>query len=245
MVKKENSSYVGNSLLQTASSKRLGAGRFALLALKGNPKPPVKKVKVPLPQKSKTKGLPGPDVDDGSKISDMTLSVGESSLLSRPALVKEVQVTSADDIDVESSVLDMSMNSGINSADFSLTKAYIPPRDTADTMAPTNPFRNIGTSVKTNVQPRNAKAYQRHPSNRTVSASLSHPKGAMQKKSMVINKGITFSAPSPMTLNRFEVQLGQEHNAPESKEYLEVQAQKQKELEKQKETRKREEKRLF
>ena len=163
MVKKENSSYVGNSLLQTARNKRLGAGRFALLALKGNPKPPLKKVKVPAAV-PKTKG--SPERDDGSKISDMTLSVGESSLLSRPALVKEVQVT--DDIDVESSVLDMSMNSGINSADFSLTKAYVPPRDVADTTAPTNPFRNIGTSVKTNIQPRNVKAYQKHPSNKTV-----------------------------------------------------------------------------
>ena len=126
MVKKENRSYVGNSLLATASNKRLGAGRFALLALKGNPKPPIKKVKIPLPQ-TINKGIGGSateNADEGSKVSDMTLSVGEASLLSRPALVKEVQVN--DDIDVESSVMDMSMNSGINSADFDLTKAYVP-----------------------------------------------------------------------------------------------------------------------
>ena len=79
----------------------------ALLALKGNPKPPVKKVKIPsLPQKNK-KGvvLATGDVmvananaaDDESKISDMTVSVGESSLLSRPALVKEVQQVAMED----------------------------------------------------------------------------------------------------------------------------------------------------
>jgi hypothetical protein len=92
MVKKENSGYVGNSLLQTASNTRLGAGRFALLALKGNPKPPVKKVKVPLPQTINTKDK-ADGFDDRSKISDMTLSVGESTLLTRPALIKEVPVS--------------------------------------------------------------------------------------------------------------------------------------------------------
>jgi hypothetical protein len=238
MVKKENRSYVGNSLLQTASSKRLGAGRFALLALKGNPKPPVKKVKIPLPQTTNKALLHV--VDDGSKISDMTLSVGESSLLSRPALVKEVLQPAADnnndddDMDVESSVMDMSMNSGIRSTDFSPTRAFVPNLRSANlvTAAPTNPFRNIGTSVKTPIQPSvHVKAYQHHPSQKTVSASLSHPKGALQKKSMAINKGITFSAPSPMTLNRFEVQLSRERNAPESKEYLQEQAKKQKKLE--------------
>jgi hypothetical protein len=238
MVKKENSSYVGNSLLQTASNKRLGAGRFALLALKGNPKPPVKKVKVPLPHVTK-KGITNVDAtDDRSKISDMTISVGESSLLSRPALIKEVHVD--DNIDVESSVLDMSMNSGVNSADFSLTRAYIPKTGPASSglqqkRSTRNPFSNIGTSVKTPVQPFSnvTTAYQNHPSNKTVSQSLSHPKGAITKRSMTLNKGIVFSAPSPMTLNRFEVQLTREHNAPESKEYLEQQELKKKEKQKQ------------
>jgi hypothetical protein len=234
MVKKENSGYVGNSLLQTASNTRLGAGRFALLALKGNPKPPVKKVKVPLTQTI----VQADGSDERSKISDMTLSIGESTLLSRPALIKEVRV--ADDIDVESSVLDMSMNSGMNSTEFSLTHVYPfkagvvssgPPRK----YLPRNPFENIGTSVPTPFQPFSSvtAAYQNRLSNKTATQSFLHPKDATARRSMTLNKGIIFSAPSPMTLNRFEVQLCREHAAPESKEYLEQLALKQKEQRKQ------------
>ncbi|KAG7353983.1 hypothetical protein IV203_003339 [Nitzschia inconspicua] len=238
VVKKENSALAGNSLLQTASNKRLGAGRFALLALKGSQKPPVQKVKIPVLRSSSSNNKRNittnvDATDDRSKISDMTISVGELSLLSRPALIKEVHVP--EDIDVESSVMDMSANSGIDTSDFSLTRAFgpgatfsLPPPKNPSTR---NPFANIGTSVKTPVQPfaNVTAAYQNHPSNKTVSQSLSHPMGAVTKRSMTLNKGIVFTAPSPMTLNRFEVQLGREHVAPESKEYLKQQERKKKE----------------
>ena len=222
MVKKENYQHSANSLLKTASNKRLGAGRFALIALKGNPKPPLKKVKVPLPGTNNNNN----PLDDRSKISDITPSVGEQSLLSRPALVKEVHHV-AEDTDMESSVFDMSMNSDIISTDLDATKE----RQHTFKGPSTSLFPNLGTSVKTPFQPSNI-AYQNHPSNKTVSASLSHPKGALVKRSTQINKGIMFTAPSPMTLTRCQVQRGQERTAPESKEYMALEAEKRKQQQK-------------
>ena len=52
------------------------------------------------------------------------------------------------------------------------------------------------------------------------------------KKTIDISKGLKFSAPAPMTLNRCEPQPLQEKTTPESKEYLKMQAQKQREEQK-------------
>ena len=188
MVKKENSPLVSNSLLQTASTKKLGAGKIALQALRSNVRPPLKKVSVPRSQDSRV-----------SELSDPVEGVAA------PA-VKEIRY---EDISVESSILEMSLTSG-NSTNFSVSKAY-----------GGGQVSSLGKAVRMTPQPQNS--YPKPLSNER--------RKPLQKKSMEIQKGITFNAPSPMTLDRIQVQMGQEHSAPESREYLE----KQKEITKKKE----------
>lgn len=176
MVKKENVQGYSNSLLRTATNGRLGASKFALLALRSNTttKAPIKKVKVPK--------------SNESAVSELTGSINE--LPPRPAVVKE---NKAEDISVESSILEMSMGSS----------------DSSGISIPAPPGAN---ALKTTPQP---KAFQL-PKVREVKN--------LQKKEMEIQKGLKFSAPSPMSLDRVQVQMGQEKVVPESKEYQEQHA---------------------
>mmetsp|Transcript_11105 Transcript_11105/g.17516 ORF Transcript_11105/g.17516 Transcript_11105/m.17516 type:complete len:577 (+) Transcript_11105:2-1732(+) len=75
------------------------------------------------------------------------------------------------------------------------------------------PISSVGKAVKTQPQPRASNH-----------KSLGRETRPLQKKSMELQKGITISAPSPMTLDRVQVQMGQEHSAPESKEYRQHQS---------------------
>ena len=170
MVKKENIQNLSNSLLQTATNKRLGASKLALTAFRSGARPPVKRVRVK---------------SGDSRVSDLTVSVAENAL---PAVVHEINVG---DIDIDSSVLGMSLASSASGNGRYRTT------------------QSIGKAVKTNPQPKAyAKSHHQKSSNRPV-----------VKKSMDLQDGIKFTAPSPMTLDRVQVQMGQERNAPESKEY--------------------------
>jgi len=249
MTKKENQSNAGiksNSLLQTARAKTFGAGKFALHALKTKSKPkpkhkykpPVKLIKIPISLPiNKQKGnsaIP----DERSKISDITASVDEDSLLKRPAVIKEVRhggKLDDKDIEVESSVLDMSSNSG-KSFDFYPTEA--------NKIARSNEMKKkkkkivaahqstkfsslwpkpVGVSHSPNYLKRKNLVKSSKPINNKLGVT------APRIKTMDISRGLRFSAPAPMTLNRCQLQRGQEKTAPESKEYLEIQAQRQRE----------------
>ena len=172
MVKKENVQNASNSLLQTATNRKLGASRLALTAFRSGARPPVKRVRVK---------------SGDSRVSDLTVSVAENVL---PAVVHEIHVG---DIDVDSSIFGMSLNSSSSSVSGQGKKKTT---------------QSIGRAVKTTPQPR---AY--------VAPSQIATKRPVVKKSMDLQNGIKFVAPSPMTLDRVQVQMGQERNAPESKEY--------------------------
>lgn len=169
MVRKENKPSSGKSLLLTATSKRFGPGRFASLVARGTAKPPVKKVKF--------------SSSDASRMSEMTASVVEEV---RPAVVKEVKV---EDIDVESSILGMSVISGQSSY-----------------FGKESPL--LGNENTLTPQPR---AHQLPPKKESISLG--------KKKAMDIHNGITLNAPSPMSLSRVQVQISQERTAPPSKEW--------------------------
>ena len=118
-------------------------------------------------------------------------------------MVKEIKVG---DIEVESSILGMSVVSGSSSA-FSITRAFNGKDNVRSRSIP-----SVGKAVKTNPQPKAFKS--------------PIPKGTkpVRKKEMEIQKGLKISAPSPMSLDRVQVQMGQEKVVPESKEYQELQA---------------------
>src|SRR5687768_11822781 len=101
MVKEENITNNTNSVILTATNKRLGASKLALTAFRSGARPPVKKVRIP---KSNESG-----------VSDLTASVNEEA---KPALVKEIRVS-----DIDSSILGISVISS-NASSFSITKAF-------------------------------------------------------------------------------------------------------------------------
>jgi hypothetical protein len=173
MVKQENNPNVGNSLLRTATTRRLGQSKLALTALRSGVKPPLRRVKV---DKGKSSGE--------SRVSDLTGSVAES--YGGPAIIKEIP-----ERDVDSVALGLTLNSSSTTTS-SVSASHKP----------------LGSAVKTNIQP---KAF-------TLPAM--QPKN-VKKTNMQIHKGISLSAPSPMTMERVQVQMTQEHSVPESKEYKE------------------------
>lgn len=151
-----------------------------------------------------------------------------------------------DDTEVESGVLGMAMSPG-NSLEYSLSKAYI--SGTANDVAgngeqgavPSTSFFSLWPLSTGAVDPdpdhhlhhhdhRHHHHQQQHPqqfkSKKFAKATAAGAKEAavMSRKTMDISKGLRFSAPAPMTLNRYQPQMGQEKNAPESREYLERQA---------------------
>jgi hypothetical protein len=237
MTKKENLSKVGNnSLLQTARTKTFGAGKFALHALqtKSKPKPPVKKIKIPIRLPSTNVGGRSEIPGEGSKVSDITSSVGEESPLKRPGVVKEVRnggKPDDKDIEIESSVMEMSINSG-NS--FPLSPLGTNKNETGDAMTNKQKVAHQSTAFSylwpkpaagVNRSPNNLRSKNLAKSPKPIKSGVTVPK----KKTMDISRGVRFSAPAPMTLNRCQLQMGQEKTAPESKEYLEMQAQNERE----------------
>eukprot|EP00934_Nitzschia_sp_Nitz4_P007153 Nitzschia sp. Nitz4//scaffold13_size275219//90197//96817//NITZ4_000862-RA/size275219-processed-gene-0.80-mRNA-1//1//CDS//3329535978//7143//frame0 len=127
---------------------------------------------------------------DETRVSDITGSMMEEI---RPAMIKEVRVLP--DIDVGGSIMGMSQISG-DSTNFSLSEAF-----------GKEPTAVLGGATRTTPQP----ASFRPPIRKLV--------GPVEKKSMEIQPGLKIKAPSPMTLDRVEVQMGQEHTAPESETY--------------------------
>ena len=78
--------------------------------------------------------------------------------------------------------------------------------------------KNILT--KTVLAPSYGKAVATNPQPKAFLPSIKEMK-ASEKKEMVLQKGLKISTPSPMSLNRIEVQMGQEKSAPMSKEFQE------------------------
>lgn len=243
MTKKENQSKVGNnSLLQTARTKTFGAGKFALHALqtKSKPKPPVKKIKVPFRLPSTNVGGRSEIPGEGSKVSDITTSVGEESPLKRPNVVKEVRnggKSDGKDIEIESSVMEMSLNSG-NSLPLSSLGANKNTSGNAMTNKQKVAHQSKAFSyiwpkpaAGVNLSPKHLKSRNLAKPPKPIKSGVTVPK----KKTMDISRGVRFSAPAPMTLNRCQLQMGQEKTAPESKEYLEMQAQNEREQQKKRE----------
>jgi len=235
MMKKENISRVGNnSLLQTARTKK-----FALLSLKSKPQPPVKNVKVPVSLRNDSGATNDKLVDDRSKVSDITGSSGEEKrMINRPAAIND---TRHNDTEVESSVLGMSMNSR-NSDEFSLSKLHAPITATKNDIAGSGGYTGKQNVIQStsfwSLWPTSAGAVNtnhqdlhNHLRSKKLVKSVRPVKKdttIMRKKTMDISKGLQFSAPAPMTLNRYRLQMGQEKTAPESKEYLEMQAKRKK-----------------
>jgi len=251
MVKKENTSKVANrptnnggaSLLMKATSKKFGASKFALLAMNNGAKPPVRKIKVPLNSSNNLNNVKNlnnnhynhpagasaaaNDADNRSRVSDITGSIGEEVLWNRPALVKEVVPVDIGD-DFESDIMNMSnveneggVGEGREDEDdsgdstlFSFTKAFTTPGP-----AFLNNRNNIGTAYKMTVQP----------DDRQQAPTVASSKMAMSKKTVSIAKGLELSAPSPMTLTRYQLQTGQERTAPVSQEYIELEEERAKE----------------
>jgi hypothetical protein len=175
MVKQENDPNVGNSLLRTATTKRLGQSKLALNAVRSGAKPPLRRIKV-----DKEKNSSG-----DTRYSDLTGSVAESH--GGPAIIKEITERDLESVALNSSNTMTSSGSGSHKA--------------------------LGSAVKTNIQPKAFKAF---------TLPTYTPK-TVKKTNMNIHKGISISAPSPMTLDRVQVQMSQEHAVPESKEYKEHQ----------------------
>jgi hypothetical protein len=138
-------------------------------------------------------------------------------------------------------------NSG-NSVELSLSKAYIP-RTTITTNvggSGENPLKNqngVPSTAFFSLWPTANGAVnadhqqnQNHWKSQKFTKSHKHVKRDLmkrQKKTMDISKGLRFSAPAPMTLNRYRPQMNQEKTAPESKDYLEMRAQKEIRVQKQ------------
>ena len=93
--------------------------------------------------------------------------------------------------------------------------------------------KNFGAGKPAPTAPVNADHQQlhNHVKSKKFVKSPKHVKNEAaitNKKTMDISKGLRFSAPAPMTLSRHQPQMGQEKTAPESKEYLEMQAKEKK-----------------
>jgi hypothetical protein len=132
-----------------------------------------------------------------SRMSELSTPVDEEM---RPAMVKEVAKKGG--VDVGNSIIDGSTKSRESSKP--LTKTFNGPN-----------FKSkinfgIGAALRVTPQPANFP---------TKLMKLTN--GA--KKSTEIQKGIVISAPSPISLGRVQVQLGQERVLPESKEFREQQ----------------------
>lgn len=222
-MKKENQSNVGNrkkSLLQKARTKAFGAGKVTLHNTKATSnKPPVKRIKIKVADKNIGSNIQDDTqiLEDRSKISDITASLeatikGIRYEISKPA--------DDDNIEIESSVLCMSLKP-----------------DRSFQISPSKPdkFPNVDDIGKR--QPFSTQPVFHRPKyleKMILAKPTKHPKPirksenlVLKKKTMDISKGVRFSAPAPMTLNRCELQMGQEKTAPESKEYTEMQAQTQ------------------
>ena len=243
MKKKHNQSKVGNnSLLQTARTKNFGVGKFALLSLKNKPQPPIKKVKVPLSLSNNNGTASNNLVDDVSKVSDITAASGEErDVIKQSTETNDIhQNEKSNEDDVESSVLAMSMNSK-NSFDFSLSKEYV--QGTTKTIDITGSreytgenengiqstaFSSLWPAPPVTVRANREQLHNHLKNKKFVKCPKSQRIEITKKKTMDISEGLRFSAPAPMTLNRYQPQMGQEKTAPESKEYLEMQATKQK-----------------
>ena len=190
MVKNENDMNHGNSLLKTATSRKFGASKMALTALRSGARPPVKKVKVP----RKAMRMDGAE----SRVSDLTGSIIETMGTEEHAVIKEIQVNT--DFEVESSVLGFSLDG--ESEDLGAK----------DRLQEKIPGKSIGPTTLMNLQPQKLAH-----SGATTPVCLPEP---AKRKVMEIEKGISISAPSPMSLDRVHVQgYVQEHAAPESLEY--------------------------
>jgi hypothetical protein len=132
-----------------------------------------------------------------SNVSELSTPVDEEM---RPAMVKEV--AKVGDVEVASNIIDGSTKS--QESPKPLTKAFNGPNFKSKISF------GIGAALRVTPQPANFPTKLMKLTNAT-------------KKSIEIQKGIVISAPSPISLGRVQVQLGQERVLPESKEFKEHQ----------------------
>ncbi|CAJ1952398.1 unnamed protein product [Cylindrotheca closterium] len=159
------------SLLQTASSKKLGATKKALHVIQSNVRAPVKKIET-VPR------------SDESKVSALTASVVEAV---QPAMVREVG--NLGEIDVPPPKKEIKKTS-FDGPNFRSGKIKF----------------GLGAARRITPQPK------------TVAHRLMKvPSG---RRGVEVHRGIVISAPSPMSLDRIQVQYGQEKVLPESKQVL-------------------------
>ena len=228
MTKKENQSKGGNnSLLQTARTKNYGAGKYALLAIKSRSQPSSKKVVVNgefIDSRLKVSGITAADIqrsgkqnDDGTENISSMLGIGsplENSKSKSYSSGPGTNVAGSGDYAVQSTTF------------FSLWPA--------STSAGSSNIDHHHKHHHQHQQHQPLLLQNQLKSKKFVKSTTPGRKKATvtRKKTMDISKGLRFSAPAPMTLNRYQPQMGQEKTAPESKEYLEMKTrikQKQKE----------------
>eukprot|EP00980_Cylindrotheca_fusiformis_P013531 scaffold3450_cov114-Cylindrotheca_fusiformis.AAC.36 len=140
-----------------------------------------------------------------SRISELSNPVNNHM---RPAMVK--QVGRATDVEIASNIIDGSTKSEASAKP--INKAFSGPNFKSKISF------GMGAALRVTPQP------ARFP---TKLMKISNA----PQKSIDIHKGIAFSAPSPMSLDRVQVQLGQERVLPESKEFKEQQERARKEKE--------------
>jgi hypothetical protein len=179
-MKKENGQHKSNSLLATATNKKLGASRMASNAMRSGARAPVNRVEC---------------ISDSWE-SDLTGFVDEEFL--PETVIKEIP-HNAFNVDGSSS------NSSSSSAEgFTMISGGDDPNRWIDmenkvAKTPSQPY--VPTASK------------------------------VVKQTIYLQKGIRLTAPAPMSFDRVKIQMGQEHTAPESREYRVQQEKEQKKQE--------------
>jgi len=206
MNKKENQSQVGNaSLLQTARTQNYGVGMFGILSMNNKPQPKI--------------------LDEKAKLSDVTPLSGKKKFARN-----HLEMPYGKNIEADSGVLEMSMQQSGNSFEYSLSEVYNSPGTNGDySKKKQNKIQSTGFSSlwPPSIGILNTQYQQTHNNFKThkfEKMTKTAKKGSKitKKKTMDISRGLRFSAPAPMTLNRYQPQMGQEKTAPESKQYLEM-----------------------
>jgi len=206
MNKKENQSQVGNaSLLQTARTQNYGVGMFGILSMNNKPQPKI--------------------LDKKAKLSDITPLSGKKKFARN-----HLEMPYGKNIEADSGVLEMSMQQSGNSFEYSLSEVYNSPGTNGDySKKKQNKIQSTGFSSlwPPSIGILNTQHQQTHNNFKThkfEKMTKTAKKGSKitKKKTMDISRGLRFSAPAPMTLNRYQPQMGQEKTAPESKQYLEM-----------------------
>jgi hypothetical protein len=190
MTNSENDQDQSNSLLRTAANARFGASKKALTAFR-SPNPP---------KEAEGSGLD----DEVAKLSDTEMETGKVDGNETPVVegteIPKPAVTETEGMETPKPAV--TETDGTETPKATTTKSFDGPK-----MKSKIPKFMISAAIKTTPQPRNLTPRNINPNN-------------VEKKSMEIQKGISISAPSPMSLDRVTVQFGQERVLPVSKQFL-------------------------